>query len=99
MKVVIPVHHFPPRYQSGAENYTFGLARSLMRRGHTVHVVCVESIEAPRDMLSSREESYQGIPISRLTIDLANAADRFQRGIANPAVGEWFAALLERERP
>jgi glycosyltransferase involved in cell wall biosynthesis len=99
MKVVIPVHHFPPRYQSGAENYTFGLARALMRRGHAVHVVCVESIEAPRDMLSSREECYQGIPISRLTIDLANAADRFQRGIANPAVGEWFATLLERERP
>jgi len=99
MKVVIPVHHFPPRYQAGAENYTLGLARWLIRAGHAVHVVCVESIHAPRGTLTSGEECYQGVPVSRLTIGLTDAPEAFDRGIANPAIGEWFAALLERERP
>lgn len=100
MKVVIPIHHFPPRYQSGAENYTFGLARWLISHGHSVHVVCVESIAAPPGSgVTSREERYEGIPVSRLSIDLAGAPDAFERGIANPAIGDWFAALLERERP
>jgi glycosyltransferase involved in cell wall biosynthesis len=100
MKIVIPVHHFPPRYQAGAENYTFGLARWLIAHGHAVHVVCVESIDAPPGCgVTSREECYQGIPVSRLSLDLAGAPDAFERGVANPAVGEWFAALLARERP
>jgi glycosyltransferase involved in cell wall biosynthesis len=100
MKIVIPIHHFPPRYQAGAENYTFGLARWLLRHGHAVHVVCVESIgAAPGSGVSAREDEFAGIPVSRLSIDLAGAPDAFERGIANPAIGEWFAALLERERP
>ena len=100
MKVVIPVHHFPPRFQAGAENYTFRLARWLAGHGHAVHVVCVESIDAtPGSGVTSRTEPYEGIPVSRLAIDLAGAPDAFERGIANPAIGAWFAELLERERP
>ena len=100
MKVVIPIHHFPPRYQAGAENYTFRLARWLLRRGHAVRVVCVESIDAaPGSGVNSRDELYEGIPVSRLSIDLVGTADAFERGIVNPAIGAWFGALLERERP
>lgn len=100
MKIVIPVHHFPPRYQAGAENYTFRLARWLLARGHAVHVVCVESIDgSPGTGVTSRDELYEGIPVSRLCIDLAGAPDAFERGIANPSIGAWFGALLERERP
>ena len=100
MKVVIPIHHFPPRYQAGAENYTFGLARWLVRHGHDVHVVCVESIgAAPGSGVQARADVYAGIPVSRLSIDLADAPDAFERSIANPAIGEWFADLLARECP
>lgn len=46
MKILLAVHHFPPRYSAGAELYTFRLARWLLAHGHAAEVVCVETLDA-----------------------------------------------------
>ena len=32
-RILLPVHHFPPRFNAGAENYTLGLAKGLIALG------------------------------------------------------------------
>lgn len=45
MKILLAVHHFPPRYSAGAELYTYRLARWLLTHGHEAEVVCVETLD------------------------------------------------------
>ena len=45
MKIVIAVHHFPPRYTGGAELRAYRTASWLQDHGHEVHVICVEATD------------------------------------------------------
>lgn len=100
MKVVLPVHHFPPRYNAGAELYTFRLARWLLARGHAVEVVCVEAIDRGRsDALEVEADHYDGIPVWRLSFNLIAAPDRRRMDYENPLLNGWFRQYLERTRP
>lgn len=100
MKIVLPVHHFPPRYSAGAELYTLRLARRLMSHGHHAEVVCVEAIDrgAPGE-LEAEHDSYAGVPVWRLSFNLAHADDPFGWRYDNPLIGAWFDAYLRRESP
>lgn len=99
MDIVLAVHHFLPRYVAGAELYTYRLARELLRGGHRVDVVCVESITEggpePRGVL----EEYEGIPVHRLFFNRALAPDPARWEFWNPPLGEWFRRFLEGHRP
>lgn len=99
MNIVLAVHHFLPRYVAGAELYTYRLARGLLRAGHRVEVVCVESITEgalePRCIL----EEYEGIPVHRLFFNLALAPDPARWEFWNPQLGEWFRQFLEKRCP
>ncbi len=44
MKVAMVTHHFPPKYNAGGEQYAYRIAKMLLKMGHQVEVVCVESI-------------------------------------------------------
>ena len=100
MKIVLPVHHFPPRYSAGAELYTFRLARWLQSHGHRVEVVCVEAIDqgAP-DELHATADRYEGIPVWRLAFNLGSEENSARVHYDNPLPGEWFADYLQRARP
>jgi glycosyltransferase involved in cell wall biosynthesis len=100
VKLVLPVHHFPPRYSAGAELYTFRLARWLQARGHQVEVVCVEAIDQGRPgELRAEQDTYAGIPVWRLAFNLIDAAERRRWDFDNPLIGEWFAGYLRRAAP
>ena len=100
MKIILPVHHFPPRYSAGAELYTFRLARWLKARGHEVEVVCVESIDQGRPGdLRAAEERYEDITVWRLAFNLVDAAERLRWNYDNPLIGAWFADYLRRTEP
>ena len=76
MKVVIAVHHFPPRYTGGAEWETYRIASTLRARGHEVHVICVERIDAGQaEGVSWTDEIYNDLPVRRLSYNLAAAPD------------------------
>jgi glycosyltransferase involved in cell wall biosynthesis len=98
MKVVLAVHHFPPRYRGGAEQNVLGLARNLAARGDEVRVVCVESLREDGGVeVAGADERYQGLPVSRLRVSRA-AAD-FAASYAHAGIGEWMERYLRRERP
>jgi glycosyltransferase involved in cell wall biosynthesis len=99
MKIVLPVHHFPPRYSAGAELYTFRLARWLQAHGHQVEVVCVEAIDrgGPGE-LQVVEDRYEGIAVQRLSFDMVRAND-YRWSYDNPLLREWFAAYLAARQP
>ncbi len=99
MDVVLAVHHFPPRYVAGAELYTYRLARGLLRSGHRVEVVCVESITEGTLEPRCVSEEYEGIPVHRLFFNLALAPDPARWEFWNPRLGEWFGRFLEECRP
>ena len=100
MRIVLPVHHFPPRYQAGAELYTYRLARWLMRHAHAVDVICIEAIDqGASDRLEARLDHYEQIPVWRLSFDLLRAKERRHWDFDNPLLGEWFANYLRQERP
>jgi glycosyltransferase involved in cell wall biosynthesis len=100
MKIILPVHHFPPRYNAGAELYTFRLARWLQQHGHDPEVVCVEAIDqSDSGALQVATDTYEGIPVWRLSFDLINAAQRQLWNYDNTLIGEWFAEYLQRVQP
>lgn len=96
MRIVLPVHHFPPRYSAGAELYTLRLARWLQSQGHDVEVVCVEAIDRGDGTLSAAADTYDGITVWRLSFDM-RADPRLEYD--NPLLGAWFAQYLDRRRP
>ena len=100
MKVVLPVHHFPPDYSSGAELYTLRLARWLIEHGHEAEVVCIRAIDRGRpDQLEAVRDVYEGVPVWRLSFDLMHAPQREVWTYDNPLLGEWFDQYLQHHRP
>ncbi|NJN16880.1 MAG: glycosyltransferase family 4 protein [Oscillochloris sp.] len=98
MKIILPVHHFPPHYRAGAELYTERLARGLIAQGHTVQVVCVERIDrGSRDAVEAVYAEYAGVPVWRLSLDLRAAPPEWE--YANAPITRWFGELLDREQP
>jgi glycosyltransferase involved in cell wall biosynthesis len=99
MKIILPVHHFPPRYSAGAELYTLRLGRWLHQQGHQVEVVCIETIDwRSRDALEARRDSYEGLPVWRLAVQVA--PERWWPGnYDNSMLGAWFADYCTREQP
>jgi glycosyltransferase involved in cell wall biosynthesis len=100
LNIVLPVHHFPPRYTAGAEQYTLNLARWLRARGDTVTVVAFESIDSgSRTGIDAVRTEHEGIPVWRLSMDLMRAPERERWTYYNEPLERWFARLLRDERP
>ena len=100
MKIVLPVHHFPPHYNAGAELYTLRLARWLLANGHDTEVVCVEAIDqGAAGELSAMEDDYQGVRVWRLAYNIIDAPERKRWNYNNPLLGAWFAAYFRRTQP
>lgn len=99
MDIILAVHHFPPRYIAGAELYTYRLARGLLRLGHRVEVICVESIAEGTLEPHCVSEEYEGIPVHRLFFNLALAPDPARWEFWNPRLGAWFRQFLEERCP
>ncbi len=98
MRIVLPVHHFLPRYTAGAELYTYRLARWLQRHGRLVEVVAVESVEhETTGELRVVSDTCDGIPVHRLHFNLEAGEHSWEYD--NRLIGEWFARYLEHTRP
>jgi glycosyltransferase involved in cell wall biosynthesis len=99
MKIIIATHHFPPTYVAGVEQITLRESRELQARGHDVEVVCIEAIDRGTLTPSATHDTYLGIPVHRLTLDLFSAPDPFRWNFRNPEIAAWFADFLREARP
>lgn len=94
MKVVIAVHHFPPRYAGGAELRAYRTGAWLKRHGHDVHIVCVEEIDSDERSLTFEDDSYDGLPVRRLRFNLDAAPDPFRWRYDNRWIGNHLSGYL-----
>lgn len=98
MKLLLAVHHYPPRYTAGAELYTHRLARWLIAHGHEVEVVCVEELNGDRPAaLTARLDHHEGVPVWRLSLGMAGAP--FSWSYDHPLINAWLAEHLAQRRP
>ena len=100
MKITIPVHHFPPRYMAGAELYSYRIAQWLQKRGHTVEVVCIESIDTgTSDRLEVQQDLYNNIPVWRLSFNIFTTPERRKWEFDNPLLADWFRNYATHYQP
>ena len=78
MRIVIAIHHFPPKYTAGAEWQAFRLAKGLIARGHDIRVITIEDVQrgGPDGSLVWEDTTYEDVPVRRLAFDLAKVPDR-----------------------
>jgi len=95
MRIVIGVHHFPPKYRGGAEWRAYRTASALLKAGHDVLVVCIEKIDdAQAKPFSFKEGVFEGVPLQRLAFNLAAAPDPLQWEYDNAWVGTHLGDLF-----
>lgn len=100
MKIVLPVHHFPPRYTAGGEQYVHRLARWLQKHGCDVEVVCLESIETGEpDRVEARLDQYDDLRVWRLSYNLMHAPQRKRWTFDSAPLRAWFAGYLRDVQP
>jgi len=100
MKIVIGVHHFPPHYTGGAEWETYRIAAALLARGHQVRLICVERIDAgSAEGLTWVDDVYQGLPVRRLSYNLAASPDPARWEYDNAWVGDHLRQFLLEVQP
>jgi glycosyltransferase involved in cell wall biosynthesis len=99
MKICIATHHFPPNYYAGAEQYAYRLARFLMKKGHQVEVVTIESITQGNLEVESNRDFYEDIPVHRLSFNLSLAKRPISLRFRNPFIGKWFRQYFASNRP
>ena len=100
MRILLAVHHFPPRYTGGAEWRAYRTAAALQARGHTVRVLCVERINSgPASGVAWEDGVFQGIAVRRLSFNLAAAPDPFRWEYDNVWIGDHLRELCQDWQP
>jgi len=100
MRVLLAVHHFPPRYTGGAEWRAYRTAAALQAHGHQVSVICVERLaEGPAGGVAWTDDVYQEVRVRRLSFNLTAAPDRFTWLYNNPWIGEHLQGLMAELHP
>jgi len=99
MKVAMITHHFPPRYNAGAEQYAYRVAKMLLKMGHQVEVVSVEAINRGTLIPVCETEIYHGIPVNRLFFNLDLSPNPLEILFRNPYLGQWVKEFLDRSHP
>lgn len=98
-RVLLAVHHYPPRRVGGAELLTQRLARWLTRHGVQVRVVCVENVErGSATKIHARDEMDGAVQVQRLDVTFA-PEQRLPLWFDEPALREQFALLCADWRP
>lgn len=99
MKISLFTHHFLPKYVAGGEQYAYRIAQELQRQGHDVEIVCIESIQDGTLMPAEVVDSYHGLTVYRLYMNLGHAPNPTEWSFRNPQLGYWATDYLLRARP
>jgi glycosyltransferase involved in cell wall biosynthesis len=100
LKILIAVHHFPPTFRGGAEWRAYRTAKWFQNQGHQVKVICVESInDSTTSSLRWQDETFEGIAVRRLFLNLAQASDLARWEYDNPWIEKHLTDYLAEEKP
>jgi glycosyltransferase involved in cell wall biosynthesis len=100
LKIIIAVHHFPPKFKGGAEWRAYRTAKWLQNQGHLVKVISVEAIDDPgTDDLRWVDEEFDSLRVHRLFLNLSKAADPARWEYDNPWIEAHLTGYLAEEKP
>jgi glycosyltransferase involved in cell wall biosynthesis len=100
MNILLVTHFFPPTHNAGTENYTLGLAKALLARGHNVSVVCAEGWNHGVSYWNGvTEDLFNGLPVHRIHLNWNKASDPNQVLYDSMPVERWLDRFLESEKP
>jgi glycosyltransferase involved in cell wall biosynthesis len=100
MRILLAVHHLPPRYTGGAENRAIRTAAALQERGYQVKVVCVENIQnGPDDGVACEKDVLNGVAIRRLSFDLSKVPGEDRREYDNRWIRDYFDQAMRADPP
>ena len=99
MKILLVTLFFPPNYNSGTENYTLGLAKAFINRGHEVQVLCAETWQSGESYWNSvTVDVYQNVPVIRFNLNWQKASNPNLTLFESSVVEAWLDDFLtERE--
>lgn len=100
MRMLLVANFFPPTHTAGTENYTYGIARGLIRAGHEVQVLCAGCWEVGQGYWNGyRDETYNGVSVRRLQLNWMKAHDPNRYLYDNPVVAAYLRDYLNQIQP
>lgn len=100
MRILFISHFFPPTHTAGTENYTLGLAKAFLARGHQVDVICAEGWHQGSGYWNGVSTDIQdGITVHRLHLHWAKAHNPNRVLYDSPRVEGWLDQFLAANRP
>lgn len=100
MKVLIGVHHLPPKYTGGAEWRALRTAQGIQERGGEVRIVCVENPydkSVPKIIFTDGE--LEGVPVRRYFYNHRKSPDPDHFEYDNLWLGEAIDAVIHEWHP
>ncbi len=99
MRILLVVHGYPPTHTDGAELRAERTARGLVALGHTVHVVCAESVMDAQPHIRWNDRVQDGVTVRRLFFNLFDAPNSFELSYNNPQVGNVISTVIQKFQP
>ncbi len=100
MRILLITLFFPPEHNAGTENYTLGLGRALLHKGHDVQVLCATGWEAGSNYWNGvKRDIYQGLPVHRIHINWTKSPNPNQALYHNTLLEEWLGTFLVGLKP
>jgi glycosyltransferase involved in cell wall biosynthesis len=98
-RVLLAVHHYPPRRMGGAELLTRRLAQWLSQHGIAVQVICIENVAAgAKTQLVAREELDGDVSVQRLDITFG-ANQELSLWFDEPVLASYFETICDTWQP
>jgi glycosyltransferase involved in cell wall biosynthesis len=100
MKILLATSFFPPTHTAGTEKRTFGYAKTLIERGHSVQVLCAGKWdEGDRYWNGHTDEVFQGVPVRRIHLNWNKSPDPNNYLYNNPQTAQFFTQCLSQWQP
>ena len=100
MRILDVTLFFPPGRSAGTENYTLAVAAGMAANGHDVRVACAEGWDTgTRYFERVTEDSFGGVPVSRVSLNWTKASDPNVVLYDSAAVERWFARTIRDGQP
>lgn len=99
MRILIAVHGYPPTHNGGAERRAQRTAQALAALGHSVRVLCVETLEGPTPGIYREDDYDQTVLVRRLFCNFSAEKDPFQLSYDNPYIGHTLWELIREWQP
>ncbi len=100
MKIAFLSHFYPPTHNSGIEQNTHSIARSLVTNGHQVRVLCCDTwAEGETYFQSITEDDWEGVKVRRLNVNWTKAPHPNEYLYDNPLLAEHIRDFLREFEP